>query len=58
MEFSLSPQIAEIIGVIIGDGSIRYKPKINQYYIEIVGDVNKEKKYFNYLEKQIKNNLI
>ena len=38
MKFNLSPQLSELIGVIIGDGCIRYKPKYNQYYIEIVGD--------------------
>ena len=43
----LNNNIAELIGVIIGDGCIRYKPHLSQYYIEIVGDKNNEKEYLN-----------
>ena len=47
----LNNNIAELIGVIIGDGCIRYKPHLSQYYIEIVGDKNNEKEYFEYIKK-------
>ena len=42
----LNDKKAELIGAIIGDGCIRYKPKISQYYVEIVGDPKQEKEYF------------
>ena len=47
----INNKIAELIGVIIGDGCIRYKPQSSQYYIEIVGDQNNEREYFEYLSK-------
>ena len=50
----ITPNFAELVGVIIGDGCIRYKPKINQYYIEIVGNKDHEKEYFLYLKNLIK----
>ena len=57
MKFDLNEKLAELIGTIIGDGCIRYKPKMNQYYIEIVGDINKEKAYFNYLKNILNKEL-
>ena len=54
---NLSEPVAELIGAIIGDGCIRYKPKLNQYYLEIVGNKNEEKDYFSYLQKILKEEL-
>lgn len=57
MKFKLSKELSELIGVIIGDGCIRYKPKLNQYYIEIVGDRKKEIEYYNHLTNIFKSKL-
>lgn len=51
----LNERLAELIGSIIGDGCIRHTAK--QYYVEIVGDREKEKEYFNYLAKIVKEEL-
>ena len=53
----LNNNLAELIGAIIGDGCISYKPEIHQYFIEIVGNINEEKEYFEYLKDIIKNEL-
>ncbi|MBU0615412.1 MAG: hypothetical protein KJ601_04930 [Nanoarchaeota archaeon] len=53
----ITEKLAELIGAIIGDGCIRYKPKIGQYYVEIVGNIRDEKHYFDYLKKIILNEL-
>jgi hypothetical protein len=45
----LNQKICELIGAIIGDGSIRYKPILGQYYVEIVGDRTTEQEYFLFL---------
>jgi len=45
----MSKELAEFVGVVIGDGSIRYKPDISQYYVEIAGNMYEEKDYYNYL---------
>ena len=50
----ISKEIAELIGAIIGDGCIRYKPEMNQYYLEIVGNKDEEMQYFNYLKNILK----
>ena len=50
----LNSKISELIGAIIGDGCIRYKPEMNQYYLEIVGNKDEEKQYFDYLKKILK----
>jgi len=50
----LNSKISELIGAIIGDGCIRYKPEIGQYYLEIVGNKDKEKQYFDYLKNILK----
>lgn len=47
----MNERLAELIGAIIGDGCIRYKPEMGQYYIEIVGNMNEENDYFHYLSK-------
>tara|TARA_Y100000310_G_C20673561_1_gene811592 strand:- start:1938 stop:2591 length:654 start_codon:yes stop_codon:yes gene_type:complete len=49
IKMKLNDRVAELIGAIIGDGCIRYSPKISQYFVEIVGDPKKEKRYFVYL---------
>ena len=38
--------IYELIGLIIGDGSIYYNPKKSQYRLSISGDVKEDRKYF------------
>lgn len=53
----LNERIAELIGAIIGDGCIRYRPDLRHYYIEIVGDKVKEKDYFDYLANILKEEL-
>ncbi len=53
----MNERIAELIGAIIGDGCIRYKLNMHQYYIEIVGDRIKEREYFNYLTNIIAEEL-
>ena len=53
----LNDKKAELIGAIIGDGCIRYKPKISQYYVEIVGDPKQEKEYFKHLTEIFWNEL-
>lgn len=50
----LNPKISELIGAIIGDGCIRYKPEMNQYYLEIVGNKDEEKQYFDHLKNILK----
>lgn len=40
---------SELIGAIIGDGNIRFSEKHNQYYVEITGNKEFEKDYFQYL---------
>lgn len=50
----LNARISELIGTIIGDGCIRYKPEISQYYLEIVGNKDEEIEYFHYLENILK----
>ena len=48
MDYKMSKELAEFVGVVIGDGSIRYKPDISQYYVEIAGNMYEEKDYYNY----------
>ena len=45
----VTKNIAELIGVIIGDGCIVYRPKLGKYCIEIVGDNKRDREYFSYL---------
>jgi len=53
----INEKIAELIGAIIGDGCISYKPKIGQYFVEIVGTQLEEVDYFNYLSSILFNDL-
>jgi len=46
-------KLAELIGILIGDGNIYYKPKFRKYYFEITGNPKLEKNYFNYVSKLI-----
>jgi len=50
-ELRINPDIAEICGIITGDGHLsRYlSPKRNNYRIEIFGDKNEEVEYFKYI---------
>lgn len=45
----LTKDLAELIGIIIGDGNIYYNLKIKKYYIEITGNINKEKEYYKHI---------
>lgn len=45
----INTQIAELIGIIIGDGCIRYDVKNPQYFVEITGNINLERTFFNYI---------
>ena len=47
--FKMSENLAELIGIIIGDGNIYYNPNLRKYYFEITGDPKLEKEYFNYI---------
>lgn len=49
----ITENIAELIGAIIGDGCISYKPTIHQYFVEIVGNITEEKDYFEHLKRII-----
>ena len=49
VKMKLNDRVAELIGAIIGDGCIRYSPGTSQYFVEIVGDPKKEKRYYAYL---------
>ncbi len=51
MGYILNESMAEIIGVIIGDGCIYCKN--NHYSIEIVGNPHCEKRYYNHLSNLI-----
>lgn len=52
MSYKLDKSLSELIGIIIGDGCIRYKN--NHYFIEIVGNPKNEKEYyFNYIKNLV-----
>ena len=42
-------ELAELVGVIIGDGNICYISKIRKYYVEITGNPKSEEEYYKYL---------
>ena len=50
----LNNKVSELVGAIIGDGCISYKPEINQYFVEIVGNPKEEKAYFQHLSSIFK----
>jgi len=43
--------LAELIGVIIGDGNICFLPHTGSYYVEITGNPKTENNYYKYLSK-------
>ena len=45
----MNQRLAELVGAIIGDGCISYKPKFGQYFLEMVGNPKEEQEYMNYL---------
>lgn len=45
----ISKELAELIGIIIGDGCLYYSKKFNKYYIEIVGDPKLDRNHFEYI---------
>lgn len=45
----ITEELAELIGIIIGDGNIHHNKKTRKYYIEITGNKEKEINYFNYI---------
>ncbi len=45
----ITKEFAELIGIIIGDGNIHYNKKTRNYYIEITGNIEKEKRYYKYI---------
>ena len=45
----ITEELAELIGIIIGDGNIHYNRKTRKYYVEVTGNPKKEKEYFNYI---------
>ena len=48
MEMEVNKQLAELVGIIIGDGNIYYNPSVRKYYFEITGN-KLEKDYFSYI---------
>ena len=50
-------KLSELIGIIIGDGNIYYKPDKRKYYFEITGDPKLEKSYFDYISKLVQSLL-
>ncbi|MBI4919443.1 hypothetical protein HY837_05910 [archaeon] len=53
MNWKIEAQLAELIGIIMGDGYLYNN--FNKYIIGIVGDPVKEKEYFLHIQKLIKN---
>ena len=49
----LTPKLAELVGLIIGDGHIMYNSKKRIYRLTISGDVKEDKKYFRKILKTI-----
>jgi len=48
----ISKELAELVGIIIGDGNIYQKH--HKYRVGFVGDINNDKLYFNYIKDLIK----
>ncbi len=46
----ITPELAELVGIIIGDGNIHYNQSSRSYFIEITGNL-KEKEYYNYISR-------
>ena len=49
----ITSQIAELIGIIIGDGNILYSKEKKYYRLEIVGNVEDDLEYFQHITKII-----
>lgn len=47
----IKEELAELIGIIIGDGNIYCNRKIKKYCVEIMGNPKKEVEYFKYISK-------
>ncbi len=45
----ITKELAELVGIIIGDGNIHYNLKTRKYYIEITGNPSEEKEYYHYI---------
>lgn len=45
----LSPELAEFIGIYLGDGTL------TKYFVRIVGDIRYDRPYFDYISKLVKN---
>ena len=45
----ITKELAELIGIIIGDGNIHYNKKTRKYYAELTGNIEKEKIYYKYI---------
>jgi hypothetical protein len=43
--------LAELIGILTGDGNIYFKPEKRKYYLEITGDPKKEIEYFKHINQ-------
>ena len=46
---NINKDLAELIGIIIGDGNIHYNEFNRKYFVEITGNPKKEKIYFEYI---------
>lgn len=53
----LTKELAELIGIIIGDGNIYYNRRLRKYYFEITGHPNLDREYFSYISNLIYNLL-
>tara|TARA_Y100000310_G_scaffold1020_1_gene1447 strand:+ start:38710 stop:39339 length:630 start_codon:yes stop_codon:yes gene_type:complete len=45
----ISRELAELVGIIIGDGNIYYNSQLKKYYFEITGNPALEKNYYEYV---------
>ena len=52
----INSTLAEIVGIIIGDGNIYYNTHLRKYYVEITGNL-KEKEYFEHISRLFKSTI-
>jgi len=57
MKFKITPELGELVGIIIGDGCLYFSKKFNKYYIEIVGDPRLDRDYFEYISYLVEKTL-
>lgn len=50
----ITKELAELSGIIIGDGNIHYNKKTRKYFIEITGNPSKEKEFFKHISNLFK----